>query len=56
MNKWIPISLFIFLGVFLLTTAHAVDTIQRGIHIAGVQPHTNSNNPLHGNDSSDEDF
>lgn len=23
MNKWIPISLFVFLGIYLLTTAQA---------------------------------
>ena len=25
MNKWIPISLFLFLGIYLLTTAQAAD-------------------------------
>ena len=25
MNKWIPISLFLFLGIYLLTTAKAAD-------------------------------
>ena len=38
MNKWIPISLFIFLGLYLLTTSPDVDFLPNEIQIAETQP------------------
>lgn len=34
MNKWIPISLFVFLGIYLLTTAQATVFEYPAMHIA----------------------
>jgi hypothetical protein len=43
MNKWIPISLLIFGGIFLLTTAHAADAVPPEIQMPGTQPNEVSN-------------
>lgn len=38
MNKWIPISLFIFLGLYLLTTSQAINFVPHKIQLAETQP------------------
>ncbi|MGD8582000.1 MAG: Ig-like domain-containing protein [Gammaproteobacteria bacterium] len=38
MNKWIPISLLVFGGIFLLTTAQAADVVPPEIQMPGTQP------------------
>ena len=38
MNKWIPISVLIFGGIFLLTTAQAADVVLTEIQMPDTQP------------------
>jgi len=38
MNKWIPISLLVFGGIFLLTTAQAAEVVPPEIQMPGTQP------------------
>jgi len=53
MNKWIPISLLIFLGLYLLTTSQAVNFVPDKIQMAETQPVKLSNAGLSTNSHDD---
>jgi len=54
MNKWIPISPFIFLGLYLLTTSQAVNFVPDKIQMVETQPVKLSNVELPTNSHDDD--